>query len=842
MRIFIIFIVLLVLGLSNVISQVTPNKSLIKEKVIHPIFLNEELPADFPKITIDSLNNPSPGYIFMESITIGGKTANYLMVLDSSGKVVKYIKPEAPSLDFKMQQNGLITYGSQVKLGDKYQAGPLTVQNIMVRQNILDAAYNLIDTVQMKNEYLADIHDFQILPNGNYVMIAYEGFPIDMSKIVPGGNPNATVVGTVIQELDINKKCVFQWRSLDYIPILATKDDPRKATFEHVHGNSVFLDKDGNMILSFPTTFEIVKIDMTTGRLIWRFGGDKNEFEITGDNPVDAPYYFRMQHDAHKLDNGNMLFYDNAVQKKSGWSSRAVEYEFDELNKKAKLVWDFKHTPAISAYAMGSAQRLKNGNTLIDWGLIFTGFYRTITEVTSDKKTVFELSIPADAFSYRAHKYDLPPCKPDADIDKYEMLKGNTYKFNNEDIETGVTIYFEDLDAFIYNTVNVKRISCSPLYPYFEGEAPVLLNCRYWITPQLIYSFSGEVRFDLSYLPPHTNPENLVVYYRSKLDSGMFIPLETNFDISENQLVAKTDEFGEFVIGYVRQSTEIDPPKPMFPLDNKVLLNDKPVRIVWTSTGRYDNFQLQISDRPDFSTLVVDSVGIETPIFNDLTLEPNAKYYWRSRTFYRNLTSDWSTVRTFSIGSAFMTMVYPIGNETLTKDSTYIVKWSTNLTDSVSITLLKNGVKELSINDGFVSHSNSFAWKIPKTLEEGDFYKIKITNIKDGSMIAESDNTFKIGNPVGVEDNEQTISNTIDIFPNPVNDFTSIEITTKESKFTKLAIYDNLGREIKVLYNSFLESGIYRLNLNTSDLQDGFYHCILNDGEKSVSKSLIIIK
>ncbi len=816
----------------------------VENSTLNQILLRDELPSDFPKMVIDSVNKPAPGSIFMESITIGGTTANYIMILDSLGKVVYYKKPENPGLDFKIQPNGLFSYCSQVKLGDKYQAGPLVVQNIMVQENILDSNYNVIDTVQMKNEYLADIHEFQILPNGNYMMIAYEGVPVDMSKVIKGGNPNAVVVGTVFQELDINKNCVFQWRSLDHIPILATKDDPLKATFEHVHGNSTFLDKDGNLIVSFPTTFEIVKIDMISGKMMWRFGGDNNQFEISGDDPADAPYYFKMQHDVKKLPNGNIFFYDNAVQKTSGWSSRAVEYQFDEANKKANLFWEYKHAPAISAYAMGSVQRLSNGNSLIDWGLIFLGLYKTVTEVTPNKEIAFELSLPSDAFSYRAHKYNLPACQPVAKVDKYEMLEGNTYKFNDKLIDAGVEIYFEKLDGYQYNKINVKKYDCAPLYPFFRKEAPVLLPCRFLITPKLITSFKGEIRFDVSKLPSNVKPENMIVYCRPKSDSGTFESLPSHYDITENQIIAQSTVFGEFIIGFERTAVEIFPPSLLYPTDNKILMNNNSVKIVWSSTGRYDRFQMQIAEDSLFSTIVKDSSGITTPIVHQSSLTVDKKYFWRTKTFYQDLISDWSAVRSFSFAKPFISIIYPNGGESLSIDSTYILKWSTNLPDSVAIILLNDGKIETTIKPGIFSYSNSFSWKIPKTVNVGSKYVLKVISLKDSTILAQSENNFSIQKPVGVEDGSNLSGemNVIDITPNPSTEIAKIGFTLHQSSQVRLSVIDHLGIEKQLILDSYIQDGSYNFILNINHYQSGIYFCVLKDGNTSIVKKMVIIR
>ncbi len=821
------------------------NNTLLMEKRPHnPLSIMEEFPEDFPKITIDSVNNPAPGFIFMECFDVSATKLNYIMVADKDGKIVYYNKPHNLGIDFKMQPNGRLSYSSRVKTGDQYQAGPIKVQNIYVQQMVLDKDYNIIDSVQTQNGYLADMHDFRILPNGNYMLIAYEHVPVDMSKVVPGGNPNAVVVGTVIQELDKDKNCVFQWRSMDRIPILATKDDPRKAMFEHVHGNSLFLDKDGNLITSFPTTFEIVKIDMVTGDMIWRFGGDNNQFEITGDNELDKPYYFRMQHDAKLLPNGNMLFYDNAVQKKSGWSSRAVEYSFDQENKKAGLLWEYKHNPPISAFAMGSAQRLSNGNTLIDWGLIFTGLSKAMTEVTPEGKTTFEMTMPNLTFSYRAQKYELPACMPIANVDKFEMLQGNTYKFNESNNETNVEIFFEELDAFTYNALNVKKYDCTPINIEFEQEAPVVLPIRYVFKPELLYTYKCDVRFDVTKLPPHFNPENMIVFYRAKPDSGVFHKLITSFDVNENQIVAKVDEFGEFIIGFERKATEVLAPALMYPINQKKFVNNSPVRFVWSSTGRYDKFQLQIAEDANFSNIIFDSSDVKIPIIQKENFDTQKTYYWRTKTIYRDLESNWSVVRSFDFSDPYIKILYPKGGETLYKDSTYVFRWETNIDDSVKVSILRNYIFDTLVKDSLYSFSNAIAYKIPKTIISYDKFLLSVETVSENPVSATSENYFSIDNAVNVDENSDIIikTNTLAISPNPSSEVAKVEFTIFNSSHVNLTVIDPLGNEKQVLLNSYLNEGTYNFNLNLENYIPGVYYCVLKDANTSTVKKIVVIR
>lgn len=829
----------------NAIYESEKSGSLIPyaKKITHPILLSEELPEDFPKIVIDTVNEPTEGHILMECFQVSANTQNYIMIMDEQGKVIWQDKPSNLGIDFKIQPNGRYSYASAIKLGDKYQAGPLLVQNIYVQHKILDEEKNIIDSVRMQNEYLADMHDFRILPNGNYLMIAYERVPIDMSKLIPNGNPNAIVVGTVIQELDKDKNCVFQWRSLDFVPVLATKDDPRKAMFEHVHGNSLFQDKDGNVIVTFPTTFEIVKLDMVTGEIIWSLGGDYNQFEITGENEVDKPYYFRMQHDAKILPNGNLLFYDNAVQKKSGWNSRAVEYSLDEENMKAHLVWEYKHNPPVTAYAMGSAQRLENGNTLINWGLMFMGINKGMTEVTPEKEIKFELTFPAQNFSYRAQKISNPPCQPVASVDKYEMLTGNTYLFNDGDEKTGVEVYFKELDAFMYNMMNVKKYDCNALDPEFEGEAPIILPGRYVFDPKMLYTYKTEVRFDVSTLPLHVSPDNLIVYAREMAPIGVFTALNTSYNSANNQLVTECEKFGEFIIGFEREATQLLPPTLMYPRNNKSYINNDTVRIVWSSTGRYDSFNLQIAEDTLFTNVIFDSVNIKSSVLYKSDFEQNKKYFWRVKTSYRDITSDWSDVRTFNFTEPFLTILYPSGGEEFAKDSTIAIRWNTNISDSLSVKLHLNSAEQSVLTESLISHYNAVNWKIASTLTESNNYTIVVTDKDNNNLTAES-NAFTIKNAVSVKDNQDInqVWAELETSPNPASDNVQISLNLKKDDFINLGIYDALGNRFKTVLDTYLGEGYYNIPLQTLDLPQGVYYCLLRANDYSIVKKVIIIR
>jgi hypothetical protein len=101
--------------------------------------------------------------------------------------------------------------------------------------------------------------------------------------------------------------------------------------------------------------------------------------------------------------------------------SAVKEYELDEANKVATLIWYYEHpdvgTEEVYARASGSAQKLPNGNWFINWGLIFFDEgIPSMTEVDTLGHIVWEMTFDsAGQKSFRAHRYVWEPCGPPVD-------------------------------------------------------------------------------------------------------------------------------------------------------------------------------------------------------------------------------------------------------------------------------------------------------------------------------------------------------------------------------------------------------------------------------------------
>ncbi|MCX6150069.1 MAG: YCF48-related protein [Ignavibacteriales bacterium] len=79
-------------------------------------------------------------------------------------------------------------------------------------------------------------------------------------------------------------------------------------------------------------------------------------------------------------------------------------------------------------------------------------------------------------------------------------------------------------------------------------------------------------------------------------------------------------------------------------------------------------------------------------------------------------------------------------------------------------------------------------------------------------------------------------------FPNPFNPTTVINYQLSEPSDVKLKIYDVLGREIAMLVNKFQKEGKYSFNYNADGLSSGVYFYVLQAGELTSTKKMILIR
>jgi hypothetical protein len=435
-------------------------------------------------------------------------------IITSDGDSIYLYNNNYDDFDFKINDNGYLT-GFNI---------------IDTCFDMRDSSYNLVKKLFMKNGYHADAHECRIFPDGNYFLLCYDHQTTDMTGY--GGLSNAKVTGLVIQELDANDDVIFEWRSWDHFQITDAANDISLTIYlvDYVHGNSLDIDVDGNLILSSRHLDEVTKISLATGEIMWRMGGENNEFTFIND--FDSPKPFSHQHHVVRLPNGHLSMLDNGNYQVPQRSS-AKEFEIDEVNKTATLVWSYVHplVDGLDLYSskQGSVQLLPNGNRFISWGApagVDLANFPNFTEVDSNGNIVWEFTF-ADSFyvNYRAFKFPWDRCNLVQD----SALIADSITSNS------AGLHWNDHSKFSGFTLDYKECSASswisiPVDTNFYELTGLNLNTCYDWRVQSICAIYGDSSFTATHQFTTLNPVQV-----SSIDAAI-----SSFTITPNPALEAT--------------------------------------------------------------------------------------------------------------------------------------------------------------------------------------------------------------------------------------------------------------------------------------------------------------
>ena len=799
-------------------------------KSINKFLSTDSLPTDYPQVNVGTSNNPSPGNIFITNQGRGDTSIGYfLMILNNDGSTLEYKKLPKPANLFKMEPDGDLSYN-------------ITADGTRI---ILDTSLSPIDTFQCGNGYKANGHDFLLLPNGHAIMFANDREPVNMSKIVAGGDTNAIVTGVIVQELDASKNVVFQWRSWDYIPDTDSYYDLTAASIDLLHANGLAVDADGNILVSMRHLSSIVKINRQTGDVMWMLGGKQNNFTFINEHEYNAPTYFSYQHDIAVLPNGDITLFDNGNQHSPEYS-RAVEYKLDENNMTATLVWEYRHNPDIFATSMGSVQRLPDGNTMVGWGqgsaLINNPIF---TEVTPEGSIALEFYLPKTEYSYRAYVYPWKSQQPEATaVNQQNLYEGNTYNFNNDSSSTGISVKFNSLTTTSLSPeAVVNRFSYAPMHPVFYSKAPIFEAEYFSIIGNGIASFSGTVKIDLNNYPLVTNPAETIIYARSSTGNN-FVPLATSYDPQDDLLTFTTSSFGDFAFGIPKDIDSSYTPVQVLPKDSALVDEEVPVNLVWGKRGLVQSYHLQVSTDPSFNNLVVDDQSVNSTSYLFNSPPNNTVYYWRVNNTNALGTSNWSNVRRFITSPPYIKVLSPDGGERINLDSNYVIRWQSDITDTLNVELVEGNNIASVISDGVAYGTKAILWHVPSNLKPDTTYKIKVASKSNSSLSGTSISDFTISSGVTSIDALNSGINSFELFqnyPDPFNPSTVIEYSLPVESQVRIIIFNTLGQKVTTLVNSKQKSGNYKVSWNASGIASGIYFYSLK-AENNSGKDFYTVK
>lgn len=344
---------------------------------------------------------PTEGTTLFSPLT--GGTADYgkIQLIDKDGNTIKEIATEADVYNFeKWTVNGKVRYTYLMRDLGTPQTDP---SMIPCNAFILDENFNRIKKIYLlpyngrTTQLAVDGHEFVYIDDSHYITLSYyekvvNNIPASLSPVA-----NCKVVTPVIQEVS-NDKVIWEWQGSDYPEFYANSVESNKfsdATVFHdyIHMNSMFIDPtDNNLICSNRNQDNVIKINRTTGAIMWRLGGKNSNFSLT------TNMKFLRQHHATLTDNNQtLLLFDNGQITERKYS-RIMEFKLNTSDFSVLSSSSFNLPDSTFCQFMGSVQ--KRGDTY------FIGCGSTPKMMEVNYKTgKVNLIVSFPKYSYRALKY-----------------------------------------------------------------------------------------------------------------------------------------------------------------------------------------------------------------------------------------------------------------------------------------------------------------------------------------------------------------------------------------------------------------------------------------------------
>jgi hypothetical protein len=352
------------------------------------------LPRDFPSWSSTRPGRPqAQWYVVAPCCT----NSTYVAIFDTHGVPVWWIHTHHVASDAKVLPDGNLAWaqphGKDLAPGVSYGT---------FEEHSLDG--KLRRTFPLPDGTLTDQHELQLLPNGDYVVVAY--VPRDGVDLSPYGGPSgATVLDAHIEEITPAHRVAWSWSSADHIDLADTgrwygsfvlpKPVPLpdgRTAYDVVHLNAVDPYGPQRFLVSLRHTDAIYAVDRATGAVLWKLGGRQTprSLRMVGAGVADLGG----QHDVRSLPDGTVTLHDNGTG--LGRAPRALRFRIDAQAGTATVVEKLTDRFGARSPCCGSARKLPGGDWVISWG----GIHR-IEERTAAGKRVFTLRFPLH-ISYRA--------------------------------------------------------------------------------------------------------------------------------------------------------------------------------------------------------------------------------------------------------------------------------------------------------------------------------------------------------------------------------------------------------------------------------------------------------
>ncbi|MCU7495772.1 MAG: T9SS type A sorting domain-containing protein [Ignavibacteria bacterium] len=167
----------------------------------------------------------------------------------------------------------------------------------------------------------------------------------------------------------------------------------------------------------------------------------------------------------------------------------------------------------------------------------------------------------------------------------------------------------------------------------------------------------------------------------------------------------------------------------------------------------------------------------------------------------------------------------------------------TYMSDKAKITMETNGGSIQVLRN---QRTDGGQWNMLKDslmLSSTSAITINVENNESGVVAADAFRIIYEGQVSSVED--KVIPEDFSLcqnYPNPFNPETTIRYSLVEGSYVRLTVYDILGKEVRILEDSFKSKGMHEVHFNARNLASGIYIYRLSAGNMSLSKKMLLLK
>jgi len=235
---------------------------------------------------------------------------------------------------------------------------------------LYNTSYQHVASIRAGNGYHADLHEIALAPEGTAWIDMFD--PIEMNLSSYHGSAHGVVSDSVVQEIDVKTGLVmWEWHALGHVPISESHNPVPAAGYpwDYVHVNSISpggeggSSQTGDVLLSARNTWALYDVDIHSGAVRWRLGGDHSSFKL---GPGTRTYW---QHDAEWQPGGLISVFDNGSDPPKEKQSRGLVLDPNLGTRTVTLVKQFANpTKTLLATSQGNVLNLPGGDWLMGYG------------------------------------------------------------------------------------------------------------------------------------------------------------------------------------------------------------------------------------------------------------------------------------------------------------------------------------------------------------------------------------------------------------------------------------------------------------------------------------------